>query len=945
MAMRNFSAFFLCLAVLVATARPAAAVGEQVGRIRGRVFDAGSGAPLRSATVIVRSPAMIGGARVVLTDDKGRFEITNLPPGRYAVEVSYEGTLPITRTALVVTGQATPMEIGWSLEQSGVETVAVSERRPLTKPDSTQTGTVLDADVLRELPTGRSYQSVAQLVPGVSGGANPNIKGGLNLNNRYLIDGLDVTDPVTQTFATNLSFDSTQGVDVMTGGMEAQYNSLAGIINTLSLRGTGEFHANASFYVNHSRLSSSGNYGSALYDGSQPFNDDPSGVTQAYQANINVGGPLVRDRLWYNVSYELRLNDSSTVKSAPLGVPPYNIQHPPLTSTNHYARLHLTYAATPSHRLAVSAGIAPGFFNNTTGGNSSLGVAETRQNQGGIWAIANWEWLVSPRLTPSLQLGFITNTIEAGPQGQLGSIDTTGCEQFTIMDNCTYDRNQPRPRHINTIDNTNWYQGGTYQLDKRYKLQVDPTIEVRGHLAGTHTAKAGLQLQYNYRTRELNVPGGSLYRDRGDPSTTLESGLCDPTAANPIGCYRRIDTTPISVHQAGLGAGLYLQDRWWTPLSWLTILPGIRFDYGRTTDRLGREVTSLFGIGPRLGVTIDPWGDARNVFSAYYGRHTETLSLLAASNVDATEAAVTVTRAWDPVGKNFDTILGMTGGEGGLVIDHDAKTPHKDELTLSARHAITNDSVVGVDYTWNRISNLWSAVEINRIWDPTGQRVVGWADPTKPDLDVFLFTAPDANHRTYQGVILYGEGRPIREAYLNASYTLSWTYGPALTVFGQNTAFSQFDNPRQSRFYDGFDTGEFRHYLRLIGSYTLFGHLTIGGNFTYTSGVAVTKAFFNNWDGTYSNFRSPIGTEPGSGNDTKSISEFRTPDQANLDLRLVYNLLPVRTGQQLNIIVDIFNALGTRLPNAITSTDIPTFGQVATRQNPLRLQLAINWLY
>jgi len=244
----------LAIALTIFGGRRAGAVGEQVGRIRGRVVEAGAGTPLQAAIVVVSSSAMIGGARSALTDKNGRFEITNLPPGTYAIEVSYEGTVPFRRTAVVGMGQATPVDIAWSLEQTNVETVAVFERKPLTKPDSTQTGSGFTADVMNRLPTGRSYQSVAQLVPGVSGGANPNIKGGLNLNNRYLIDGLDVTDPVTGTFATNLSFDSTQAVEVLTGGMDAQYNSLAGVINTVSLKGSGEFHSNASFYFNHSKL-------------------------------------------------------------------------------------------------------------------------------------------------------------------------------------------------------------------------------------------------------------------------------------------------------------------------------------------------------------------------------------------------------------------------------------------------------------------------------------------------------------------------------------------------------------------------------------------------------------------------------------------------------------------------------------------------------------------
>ena len=64
---------------------------------------------------------------------------------------------------------------------------------------------------MNRLPTARSYQGSAQLVPGVSGGANPNVKGGFFRSNRYLVDGLDVTDPVTNTFSMNIPFEVDAG--------------------------------------------------------------------------------------------------------------------------------------------------------------------------------------------------------------------------------------------------------------------------------------------------------------------------------------------------------------------------------------------------------------------------------------------------------------------------------------------------------------------------------------------------------------------------------------------------------------------------------------------------------------------------------------------------------------------------------------------------------------
>src|SRR3546814_10024589 len=66
------------------------------------------------------------------------------------------------------------------------------------------------------------------------------------------------------TFSINLSFDSIQSVEVLTGGMDAEYNALGGIINVIS-RGGGDTHqATGSVYVNHQALTRSEEHTSEL---------------------------------------------------------------------------------------------------------------------------------------------------------------------------------------------------------------------------------------------------------------------------------------------------------------------------------------------------------------------------------------------------------------------------------------------------------------------------------------------------------------------------------------------------------------------------------------------------------------------------------------------------------------------------------------------------------
>jgi hypothetical protein len=806
--------------------------------------------------------------------------------------------------------------------------VSVTNRQ-LTRPDSAQTGQVREVASANRLPTGRSYQSLAAQVPAVNGVGNPNIKGGSTRQNKYLIDGMDVSDPVLSTFTQNLTFDSMQSVEVITGGMDAEYNALGGIINVLTRGGSDNFHAQTSFYANHQALSAKTFYGSNGWEGDQPLNDTKLGANQRYQASLNVGGPILPNKLWYGATYEFIYTEASPAKLAPLGVPPYSIQHPARVFLGHQGRLNLNYQFSPEHRFWFSGRTDPATITNTDGGNSRLGVAEDRQRQGGASASAGWEWNLSERLIPSVHAGFLYSFLDNTPMGWFDDINTNGCEMFKLMDNCTYD--PKRAQHVNLTDNTVWYQGGAVSFDRRYRWQIDPSVKIKALGLGTHTIKTGLQTQILHHTWDWQRPGKSVFRDRG--AALLEAGLCDPN--NPgSNCFLRVDDDPFKIEEWGYGLGLYVQDRWWTPLPWLTVNPGVRFDWGYSKDWKNKRATSLFGIGPRLGAIADLTQDGRNVFSAYYGRATDPISLLVSSDTSSTEASITRVFRF---GGGMWNLIDQQGGPGGIHVDPNAKMPHTDEVTVSFRRELFPNTVGNIEYTWKRITNQWSAIEQNRIWDPSGSRVVGWVDPaTVKDgvgTQVYNYTTPD-DPVWYRSFIFSTEGQPSPRWDYSASYVLSWT-----------TFRDTADNPRLQQFYHGYSAADIRHYFRLFASYDVTSHLIVGGSWQYQSGSPLTKGFFNYEDGDYSNRRSPAGTTPSMPNDPKTISEFRTPDFMQLDITLRYDVMPLQFRHRLQLVADVFNVLNTGLATGYTATDIMRFGQVTGRQAPRRIQLGLAYRY
>lgn len=957
---RGLASVALLAAPLVAP-QAAYAVGEQTGRIAGVITDKLSGAPLPGARVEVRGQNLIGGPRSILTADDGSYEFISMPPGPYDVTLTFEGAKPLHRKIIVRQGETFPLNIAWTVEETKEELKVIYEERKMTRPDNTQTGTVLTSDQQARIATGRSYQNVAQQVAGVSGGGNPNIKGGMLTHNRYLVDGLDITDPVTNTFSANMNFDSIESIEVLTGGTEAQYNSLGGIINLITSAGSNEWHIDSSLYINHQSLSAGGQYGPQLYYGQRPFARLAASPNSGYQANVNVGGPIIKNKWWFNLSFQYDRRESAVV----IG-PPLYVQHPSRVFTGYLFRFKTAIAPTERHRITLSVSTDPAFIDNVDATNSELGVAENHQNQGGAFGILQWDWFISDKVNTNVQTGFQYSSIDFGPQGYFGAIDNSGYIGNPAFSDRNKAWNPAAQIHNNLDDDTYWYQGAPYQFDRRYTFQFDPSVSVRGSLLGKHEAKFGLQARYIRHTLSFDVPGGRSYYDGG--GGTGEMGLCLPEIGQTAGCNQIVDQQPYEQFQDGSSVGLFAQDRW-KVTSWLRINPGLRFDYGRTTNSQGEVVSNFWGFGPRLGLVVDLTQDQKTIFTAYYGRSNEVLSLLAASSADVTSLACTY--QWNPDVNNpqfpatqgdrryecpqvSDRYMGRqpwkpaytSGGKGGYTLEPDRSPPHTDEITLSVRREAFQNSMVGVDYTYKRVGDIWDGQEVNQIWDPTGIRVVDYVNGQPQQ--IFKYTTFSDNWRVYQGVDFLFEARPRQEWDFAVIYTLSWLYGPGAEQLGQisgDAKRSQFYNPRMYGFFDGYLGEDRRHQLKIRASYTFKG-FTFGAFFNYQTGTPVTKRYYNQNDGGFTVRRSPTGTAPYEPNDIAAIAELRLPALLTVDARISYDVASLFTQKvHLTVFADMFNMFNLDVATGIRLTDTATFGQIATRQTPLRFQLGARFQY
>jgi hypothetical protein len=119
-------------------------------------------------TVEAASPALIEKVRAAITDGSGQYRIENLRPGDYEVTFALTGFRSVRRQGIELTGSFVAtvnadLQVG-SLE----ETITVSGEAPVVDVQSAKRQEVLSNDVIAAIPTGRSYNALMVLIPGVA---------------------------------------------------------------------------------------------------------------------------------------------------------------------------------------------------------------------------------------------------------------------------------------------------------------------------------------------------------------------------------------------------------------------------------------------------------------------------------------------------------------------------------------------------------------------------------------------------------------------------------------------------------------------------------------------------------------------------------------------------------------------------------------------------------
>ncbi|HKX83869.1 MAG TPA: carboxypeptidase regulatory-like domain-containing protein, partial [Pyrinomonadaceae bacterium] len=322
---------FMCFGTLALTAQ------EPFGSIEGTVKDP-QGAVVQNATVVVRNLAT-NAAKTVVTNDDGHYRVLQLQPGFYEVKASAANfKQSILESVQVQVGQIASADV--SLEVGGaseVVTVLPTSEAQIERSDNSVSG-VVGTRQIENLPlNGRNFLDLAQLQPGTEkldgGSFDPtkanftgiSVGGQAGRSTQITVDGGSVVDNVVGTTVQNFSQEIIQEFQIGLANFSlATGASASGTVNVVSRSGSNQFRGNAFIFARDdkfsafpalNRLDDAHGIPSLVQTDRIPFDRQQFGGT--------LGGPIVKDKLFFFTSYERNNQDGASIYT-PLSVPSFS---------------------------------------------------------------------------------------------------------------------------------------------------------------------------------------------------------------------------------------------------------------------------------------------------------------------------------------------------------------------------------------------------------------------------------------------------------------------------------------------------------------------------------------------------------------------------------------------------------------------------------------------
>ncbi len=580
-----------------------AAASAQSG-LAGVVKDT-TGAVVPGVTVEASSPALIEKTRSVVTDEQGQYKIVDLRPGVYTVTFSLSGFSTVRREGIDLITNFTA-NVNADLRISALEeTITVSGQSPTVDVQNVIQQRVLNTEVVDTIPSGRTEQTMAALIPGMQTGLTSKtvtqdvggsagdmrqtlvIHGGRAGDFNEMINGIPQnTVNGWQTGGINMDTGAIQEFSFELAGVSAERTTGGVLVNQIPKSGGNSFSGSVfGAFTNHT-LQAHNISDDLVARGLKAANR----LYKIWDLNPSLGGPIKRDKMWFFFSTRYWGYQDQVAMYYNL-TPKAFIYTPDLSrqaiddSWIASGSLALTLQATPRNKIS-SFVIDQGRCLCHRLVSATISPEAAIQQRSVIDALGQVTWSAP-----------VTNRLlfEAGAQAYV-------FHQPSIL--------QPdvTPDTISTTEQATgllFRAGlGTEHDDCTYNVRA-----AMSYVTGSHALKFGFTRFFGHRVSFSNINGNIQY--------TLLNGVPRSITENVTPFQRR--------ENLNQKVGVFAQDQW--TIKHLTVNAGIRYDHhnasvpeqhlpavqfvGARDFAAIQNVPNWSDVSPRLGVSYDLFGSGK----------------------------------------------------------------------------------------------------------------------------------------------------------------------------------------------------------------------------------------------------------------------------------------------------------------------------------------------
>lgn len=809
--------------------------------IAGVVKDS-SGAVLPGVTVEASSPALIEHTRAVTTDSSGQYKLIELRPGTYGVTFTLQGFNSMKREGIVLESNFTAT-INAELTVGTVsETVTVKGGSPVVDVQNALVQQVVSKELLEAIPTGRSYQSVAQTAPGIMldrpdvGGSeaffatNLFVHGSGVSDQTFLLDGIDLSDGEADGRFTGMYRDAGDNEEIVyqTSAITAETSRGGVRVNMIGSTGGNQFKGAVFLGYTPGSLQSN-NLTPEIIAAGLPT---PESLQRSQDYNLTLGGPIKRDKIWFFSSSRYW-----TIDRLAAGAFNHDGSRASDDVTHTASSLRLTMQPTPNDKIQLyyARMINRTLYNRGVGPTVTPDASIYQTTPIGYNALTKWTSTVSNKLL--LDASYIMTMVhpKLAPQPFV-TADPSIISKRDLTTGVSYDA---------TATQIDFY-------DQKWSAQGSAA-----YVTGAHSFKSGIQY------------GRPIYR-----TTVTGNGDLTQNYLNGVPTSVTVRNTPTDHTDLVSDFGAYVQDVW--TIRHLTVNYGLRFEHfngsmkaqdigagrfvpARHFDAL-TDVPNWNNWTPRFGLVYDLTGNGKTALKVSANKY------MVGQSVSFTEnylpiATISDTRTWidlnrDNIAQNNEIGPSNISGFGTRAvnsIDQNLKRPYQIEYNVAVQREIfprvsmtagyfrrqyndliysNNILLTAADYIPVVIKNPLDNSDLTIYnLNPARRGLVQNVDATAPN-DTNVYNGFEAAVNARQGKATWFGGLTVGKRVVNNCD------GP-ITV---GTVSYTYPDPNLLRFCDDSSLVPWQAQLKFTGSYTLPWDFRVSGTFQSNTGNPVGPA-------------------------------------------------------------------------------------------------------